>query len=309
LFPEVERLLPALAGDDTGLARAWRLLSHLHLMECRAEAMRHALERAIEHARRAGNRRIEQDSLGWLASCLWFGPVPVAEALPRIAELVEAVGPGHARGHVLQAQAPLEATQGRFDEAFELARRGETELREFGLVVMAAGTAYGRATIAMLAGDPGLAERELRASIAELDEAGERGLLSTNAAVLAHALCAQGRHAEAEEYVRLSEATAGADDIASQITWRTALAKVRANQGDYGEAEELVDAALDLTEEIDFVTERAAPLVTQAEVLAAAGRTVEGEPPLRKALALYERKGDVVSAGRIRAQLAELTAG
>jgi class 3 adenylate cyclase/tetratricopeptide (TPR) repeat protein len=310
LFPEVERLISVLeaAGDDRGLARAWRLVSQLRLIQCRAEAMSHALERAVEYARRAGDRRIEHDSLGWLAASLWWSPLHVSEALPRVAEIVQEAGPGAARGFGLQAQAALEATLGNFERAFELSERAKAELRELGLVLMAAGAAYGRAMVAMHAGDPARAERELRASISNLQEAGERGVLSTNAAVLAHALCAQGRAAEAEQYVRMSEENAGPDDAASQITWRTALAKIRANQGEHGEAVELVRAALAFAEKIDFPAERAAVFATHAEVLIAAGRPAEAEAPLREALALYEQKGDVVSAGRVRAQLAELTA-
>jgi hypothetical protein len=50
----------------------------------------------------------------------------------------------------------------------------------------------------------------------------------------------------------------------------------------------------------------AGALVDLADVLELEGRPNEAGPPLREALALYERKEDVVSAGRVRSRLREL---
>ena len=49
-------------------------------------------------------------------------------------------------------------------------------------------------------------------------------------------------------------------------------------------------------------------VVDLAEVLSLGGRAGEGEGPVEAAIALYERKGDVVSAERAAALLGELRA-
>ena len=54
--------------------------------------------------------------------------------------------------------------------------------------------------------------------------------------------------------------------------------------------------------------QHAEALVDLAEVYRVIGAANEQEPPLREALALFERKGDVVSAGRAREWLTRLSA-
>jgi Flp pilus assembly protein TadD len=60
------------------------------------------------------------------------------------------------------------------------------------------------------------------------------------------------------------------------------------------------------SEDIDLVGDAQNEL---GEVLHRTGRVDEAGPPLREALALYERKGNLVSAERVRSRLAELASG
>src|SRR5207247_9173011 len=69
--------------DELGLARAWRLIGQAHYLARRAGLSAEAAERALEHARRAGDRFEEREIVEWLVMALFFGPAPAAEAARR----------------------------------------------------------------------------------------------------------------------------------------------------------------------------------------------------------------------------------
>src|SRR5207302_5744456 len=79
----VERAIPELEqlGDDASLAKGWGMVAQVHLMALESGAMDKALERSIEHARRAGYRSQEIDATMWLLRTSWFGPRPVEDGL------------------------------------------------------------------------------------------------------------------------------------------------------------------------------------------------------------------------------------
>ena len=92
------------------------------------------------------------------------------------------------------------------------------------------------AAVELLAGNLEAAEHELRRGYRSLEEMGEKAFLSTNAAVLANVLCAQGRYDDAERYAESSREAASKDDAAAQMQWRAAKAKVLASRGQHGTA-------------------------------------------------------------------------
>jgi tetratricopeptide (TPR) repeat protein len=139
-----------------------------------------------------------------------------------------------------------------------------------------------------------------------LEEARETGNRSTVAALLAEAADAQGRHAEAERYTRISDETAARDDYASQILWRRVRAMAFARQGRLVEAGRLAREAVTLAEATDDINVHGDALRALAEVLRLAERPGEAAPVIQEALNLYEQKGNVVSAGKARALLGEL---
>ncbi len=63
---------------------------------------------------------------------------------------------------------------------------------------------------------------------------------------------------------------AASDDIASQVEWRLAVAKVHSAEGRQDEAERLAREAVEIVEETDYVPMRADALVVLARVLAPA---------------------------------------
>jgi tetratricopeptide (TPR) repeat protein len=130
--------------------------------------------------------------------------------------------------------------------------------------------------------------------------------LSTAAALLAHALYARGQYAEAEEFSRKSEEVAAADDVWSQVPWRSARAKALAQRGELDQAEALAREAVALAGRTEFVTMHGDALLDLGEVLRFAGRTDEAAEVAEHAARLFREKGNVVSAERADMFLAEL---
>jgi tetratricopeptide (TPR) repeat protein len=176
-------------------------------------------------------------------------------------------------------------------------------LEDLGTSVVAASTSTESGTVEMLAGDPVAAERDLRRDFEALAEMGEKYLLSTIAAVLAQALYAQGRYADAAEAARVAEELSAEDDIAVQALWRSVRAKVLARGGGLDEARVLAREAVELMRPTDALASQADALVDLAEVLELAGEDDEARVALEEAVALLARKGNVVSAERARALL------
>jgi tetratricopeptide (TPR) repeat protein len=131
----------------------------------------------------------------------------------------------------------------------------------------------------------------------------EQSHLSTIAAFLGEAAYRLGRLDDALRYSEESEALGASDDFVTQVVWRVARAKVLATRGHAAEAEGLARDAVGIASETDFLDMRADAHMALAEVLRAAGRPEEAGRQVEEALALYERKGNLVGAARARASL------
>jgi class 3 adenylate cyclase/tetratricopeptide (TPR) repeat protein len=295
------------AGHDLGLARAYRLRSTGPWMATRYADMAADAERAAEHARRAGDPGelvLDHDML--FVAYTW-GPLPVEEGLRRL-EAMSGQYPGR-RGTLDAGKAILLGMAGRFGEAREILARSFALFEDLGRPTWVAATDFGRGVLELLADDPGHAERFLRRGRDEFLRLGEKGVLSTLSAILAQALCLQGRFDEAEPFIEESRELASSEDVASQSDWRLAKARLLVHRGDLAGAERVARVAVDLLQAGDSLFAQGDALSVLAEVIAAAGRAAEGERLLREAIDLYERKGNVVSAARARQRVSELRAG
>jgi hypothetical protein len=97
------------AGDDAGLAHGWTFAAYLWLSAGQAARMEEAIDRAIERARRAGDRRAELDALFLAPMINYFGPRPCREGIVRCRELLErSRGARHVDGFALIAWGLLE---------------------------------------------------------------------------------------------------------------------------------------------------------------------------------------------------------
>ncbi len=307
---EVEQILSLLEelGDDRGMARAYRLVADLQWTRSRYAAVDDALERAIEHARRAGAVWEEAESMAQYTGSGVYGPAPVAEVARRCERVLASSRAGGAiEARALRALASVRAMEGRFDEARTLARRAKEMLDDLGLRLRAAFVSETLGSIETLAGDHAAAERELRAGFEVVKELGERGFLSTVAALLARCLVEQGRLGEAERFVTVSREAAAPDDLATQVTLRGARARILAAKGRLDEAERVAAEAVRLAEGTDDLNACADTLLDQAEVLRAAGAVDRAAAAIDLALDRYERKGNVVGAALARRRRAELS--
>jgi predicted ATPase len=305
----VDEVLPVFreAGDEQGQCSALRLRGWRQWLLARAEAAAEAWEAAAEHARAAGLEHERSDLLGWIASSLFWGPAPVRAAIERCEAIREEVsGDLVARADILQPLAGLHAMEGRFEEARALIAEADAAFEELGRTLGSA-VSHHAAMVELLAGDPVAAERLLREGYAALEEMGEKAVLSTTAAFLGEALLAQGRHEEAGRWAERSAEQAHEDDMHSQSMWRAVHASVLSARGEPEEAESSAREALAFAERTDDTNTIADDHVVLGGVLALRGDGEGARAELSRALELYKRKGNLVGADRVRAQLAPST--
>jgi len=307
---ELQGLIDVLerAGDDVGLARAALLADLIHHHRCQARERERAIERGLLHARRAGAVRVEAGLLARLAETLWLGPTPVAEAMRRCEEIVaQSDEMPAARATALHCLGALSAMAGQFDHARRLSAESRALWRQLGLKIAHAISALPRGVIERLAGDRGAAESAFRAGYAELEEMGETAALSSFAWYLADLLIERGALEEAEQLSRVGEQLAQAGDVDAQVGWRCTRARLLARRGESEAALGLAAEALARARGTDFSQLVGAALQASGDVLEACGRRAEASAHFAEAAAVYETKGDIVSAAAVRERVSAAT--
>lgn len=301
-IPELEAL-----GDDAGLAKAWHLLSEPPVLACLWGERAAALERALEHARRAGDTREAAFVAASLMQAIQLGPTPVDEAIER----------GHVFLHemqddrlltasILSSLAVLLAMRGEFAAAREQWARARQLWDELGMAHRRAVRSIDASAIELLAGDAAAAERELRTGYGMLEELGETHVRPTLAAYLGALLAQEGAAEEARKFTDFAESRSWDDDIVTQVMWRVARAQVQASAAEPASAERLAREAVELATPTDFLDLQATALLALARVLRESG-SAEALDAASRAAAVYEAKGNVVGAAQA-ALLAETAA-
>jgi tetratricopeptide (TPR) repeat protein len=228
--------------------------------------------------------------------------------LQRIDALTERAT-GALRVGVLRHRGQLEAMRGDIATARVLIAEARSLAEELGLRnLLAAGVAQSAGEVELLAGDLSSAERYLRAGCEELERIGDWGHLVTIIPYLADSLLGQGRGEEAASMIERGLERTVADDADAQIGLRRVRAQVLAQRGEVEEAERVARDAASRAAHTDYLTAHAQTVRDLAEVLELAGKQTEAAEALAEAVALYERKGNVVMAGRTRDRLAEIRA-
>lgn len=138
---------------------------------------------------------------------------------------------------------------------------------------------------------------------------GETGVLSTLAAFLAEAIYAQGRYEEAERFTLASEEAASDEDAASLVAWRLMRVKVLARRREGAAAERLAREAVETAAETDFLHLHGAALLAHAEVLSLAASPHDAAAPVRDAVSLFRRKGNLAASAQAEALPARIEAG
>ena len=99
------------------------------------------------------------------------------------------------------------------------------------------------------------------------------------------------------------------DDVTSQAGWRQVRASLLARAGEYGPVQSLAREAVETMEGTDDISSQGDTWITLARILRASGDVSGAIDAVEEAVDRYERKGNVVAAGRARDLLAELRSG
>jgi class 3 adenylate cyclase/tetratricopeptide (TPR) repeat protein len=297
-------------GDDEALAVIWMGLTDVEWMPCRFDSAREAAIRAVDHARRAGDRSLLMDVMTRRLATDLLGSTPPDEARPPLDEAVTELGREGLIGHVfLVHEACFDAMSGDFDRARDRIRESEAFARRFGSEFWVSATYEFGGEIELMAGNVEAAERSFRAEYDIHRRTGDEGHGSTSAAYLALSLSRLGRFDEAEEMATIARAAGAEDDLATQASARSAQALVRSARGEHDEALRLAREAVDMWAGAQSPTYQGNSLMVLAEVSRAAGLPEEAMDAARAALAAYERKGHQPGAGSARALVDEISTG
>jgi class 3 adenylate cyclase/tetratricopeptide (TPR) repeat protein len=298
------------AGDDSGLAMAWRLRGWEAGAACRFGECAEAFSRALELAREAGDVRQERRAATGYAVAASLGPTTVDDAIARCEWCIEqTAGDRQSEGYLLSVLGGLYAMQGAFDHARALVARGRALLEELGLDVEVARIDLEAWRVETLAGDLDAAEREARRAYDLLDAHGEKYLLSTVAGSLAQTLLERGGPVgEAELLADRTRSLATEADVGTQALWRCVKGRILAGRGSYAEAEALVREGVEVLQATDAVLLQLDAYLDLGDVLSAAGNTVGARGAYDAAWRLAEEKGGVVAFETIGHRLGRLDA-
>jgi class 3 adenylate cyclase/tetratricopeptide (TPR) repeat protein len=287
-------------ADAAGLAQALSAEGHHEWDRGRSAAAIAAYRAALPHAEAAGNSALVEELWRRLATALVMGPIPVDDAEPEIRAALEAARGVNAEAGARRALGRILAMRGDFEAARRLSREGREAIADAGYTVLAAAASQQQAMIELTAGDADANLRILVEGFERLDELGERSYASTNAARIARSLADEGRDAEAVRWVAVAREYGHRDDVFTMVEADSTEAMLLARGGRHEEAERLARDAVEQAESTDFWILRAAAHEALAEVLSAAGKPGDARAELEEALRIYEAKGNVVLASRLR---------
>ncbi|MGH2462772.1 MAG: ATP-binding protein [Candidatus Limnocylindria bacterium] len=292
-------------GDQDGAARAGLEVAKLRFWNGRVQS---GLDLAQELLPTAGARRIADDLRSWIVGFAYWGPTPASEGLELAQRTaLEMSDPRQAELRTARQVGAFMGMQGRFEEARAKFAEQEAMYKELGSGHMLGSLFSHHATLTeLLAGDAARAADLARSGFDLLTAGGDRGFASTSAVNVARALLELGRDGEAEEWARRGREMTTADDFATQGPARGVLALTMSRRGEHDAAERLAREAVEVMDATDQLTDVAAAHADLAKVLLAAGKLDGARSEFQRALDVYERKGHVVGAGKMRARLADL---
>jgi class 3 adenylate cyclase/tetratricopeptide (TPR) repeat protein len=295
-------------GDDAALAFAYSRSGLALFWLGQAAKGWEQVSRAAEHARRAGDPRLELEVLRHGFGALTWGPMPVVEAVAWYEGMMSRVVGDHMQSGALQVHLGyLLAISGRADEAKDMVARGLADIGELGEGPLVASLRSQLAAMAHRAlGDLEGAERLGREGIEALERMGETGYRSTAAAYLAEALLLRRDDAGAEEMLGIGTENTADDDFASQAVLGRVRARLLARMGEIDEALRTARDSVALTEGSDYIVEQADSHMALAAVLEAAGSPGEAAEEVALAVDRYRRKGATLLEKEALAELERL---
>jgi class 3 adenylate cyclase len=281
--------------DPRRLALLWEMLASAADFHQRHDDKVEALLQALGYQRRAGYSRSATE-LEW---SLIIGPRPADDAMRMMDELADWRPPGSQDG----VRAALLAMLGRFDEAWPLAEARSSHLREVTGDTSRDAYEY-LAVIATMEGDRERACRYVAEAIKLIAHVPIPA--ATAKSRLARELCYLGRFDEAE---RLLEEARAVPPPGSGVRVMAAAAEalLLAHRGELAQAETLARTAVATAEtKTDTVWWQAFTHEDLATVLQRAERIDEARQALERSLAIWEQKGCLPCAERVREQIQSL---
>ncbi len=291
--------------DRAALSRAVGTSGMIHAWAGESGRALEEMERAARLAYESGDRMQEQRSLSGIVMALTYGPAPVGAVVEKLDEIETRVESARLRVPILRTRALVTAMQGHLDDARRIIAEADETSHELGLeTTRAAGVLRATGEIELLAGDTAAAEHAFREAYETLERDQDWGHLASVAPLFALTLLAQGRVEEAEAPLELTSRWIIEDDTDAQISFLRARSRRAALTGDPVEAEELARRAVERAAMGDDLVAHADALVGLADALELGARHDDATAALREALGLYERKGNVVGAERVRERIA-----
>lgn len=291
---EFERIaaeaVEASRAESDAVALADALLAHgyalreVGLADAAVACHREGIELTLE----IGDRWREGMARSFLGLALMLGTTPVADAVAECNHHLEALEwglPGPVG--LWMALGMLHTQAGRPDEGKRYLDRAGESLRTVGAPSTLSAVEIFRAWAASIAGDGLQAFAHARTALELLDSLADVGSRCDAAALLARLEAESGRVDDAELLLPSARSVLEqVDGVFLHVTVRRAEAAVCRSRGDTsGAAEALLDGCA-----------RAAA----SDSLTLYAETLEDAGELEQALATFERKGDIVSAARVR---------
>jgi class 3 adenylate cyclase len=282
-------------GDPRRLWLLWELLGSAANFHQQHDDDVEASLQALRYQRLAGYPGASADVEWPLIS----GPRPVAEAMRLIDELAASRPPGSQD----LVRAVFLAMLGSLDEARSLAEARASHLRE----VTGTTPRLALASLGMIEAIAGDRERDVHYRTAALELIADAPIAAASGkGNLARELCYLGRFDEAEQLLEEARAVPSPGS-GIRVMATAAEALLLANRGEHEQAETLARTAVATAEaRTDSVPWQAYTHEDLATVLHRAGRTDEAREELELAFAIWERKGCLPCADRIRAQIDSL---
>jgi hypothetical protein len=296
-------------GDDLGIARACRLLFHVHEARAQYGAAAAAQERGLEPARRAGDVFLRFD-LPNVVLAHRLGPTPTSVAIARGLELLERAGDDRLTAAFISAElGVLYAMRGECEQGRSLVHDAIVEFEESGHIRDTAELRRYLATVEALAGDWPASESESRQTYETAVATGERSLVVEAAVMIGQALSQQGHLIEAAAFASIARTEEASLKWYWLIGLRRLQARLSALNGAYAEARRLARQAVATATDTDSLWARADALMDLAEVLERSDGLVEARKVLEQAGRTYEQKEHLVGAKCAKTLLAARVTG
>ncbi|MFF8772243.1 AAA family ATPase [Kitasatospora sp. NPDC015120] len=300
-------------GDDLSWCRLHQLRAHLELAAERTASAERSFRLALSRARALGDRYEEDRLLCAVCELTQWTPTPVAASL----ELCALLGRRFAANRsllipVLVARAHLEALGGDVAGARQTLAEALTRSHDVHADLADAVVLDAAGFVESLAGAHEAAEARYRQSLAVLRAAEHAPDTRTTEVAIARELFAQGRTEAAAAALDLLDADGGGADGGNPRARLGAAAlrgRIASARGRHGEALAAAGAARRLSAGSDDPCLAGETLLDRAIVLRAAGRAERARAEGAEALRMFEAKGAVLPAGRVRAWLAAPPAG